>query len=276
MKNKIRKIFYGLPVNIRYAIRRIIYFPIDIIKKEDDLTPPKGMIFTGGGNYKKVGDQFFDYFLRFGDINPDSKILDIGSGIGRMAVPFTKFLSSEGKYEGFDIVKSGVDWCNNHIKKKYPNFNFKHIPLKNDLYNLSTDEKAADFVFPYENDSFDFIFLTSVFTHMLPDDVENYLKEINRVLKKGKSCFVTFFILDEKSKSKMKNEGMKNFPFDLGNYSLMDKSVKEANVAYSKVFINDLLKDKGFEITRFIRGNWSGLSAGELNEHQDILIVKKL
>ena len=134
----LRKAFYSLPVNFRYMVRRAVYLPQDLFAKRHPLMPPKGMIFTGSGSYLIVGKQFFSYFKKYGELTPNDKILDIGSGIGRMAVPFTEFLSDKGKFEGFDIVKSGVDWCNNNIATKFPNFNFKLIPLKNDLYNLST------------------------------------------------------------------------------------------------------------------------------------------
>jgi hypothetical protein len=55
----------------------------------------------------------------------------------------------------------------------------------------------------------------------------------------------------------------------------MDKNVKEANVAYQKDYIFELLQSHDFEITNFFRGYWSGLRAGELDEHQDVIIFKK-
>lgn len=237
--------------------------------------PPKGMIFTGSGNYIEIGAQFFTYFKKYGTITTESAVLDIGSGIGRMAVPFTTFLSEKGRYEGFDIVKKGVDWCHNNISKRFPNFNFKLIPLKNDLYNLSTDNVASELRFPYENHSFDFVFLTSVFTHMMPADLENYIREIQRVLQPGKNCLATFFLLDDESEDMMKERGNKSFPYPMGDYSLMDKSVKEANVAYQKSYVLNLLAENGFEVTHFFRGSWSGMVPSDLNEHQDILIIKK-
>ena len=271
----IRNIFYSLPIPLRYSVRRIIYFPSDLFRNKNSLVPPKGMIFTGAGDYLKIGLDFFELFQKYGKLTTESSVLDIGSGIGRMAIPFTNYLSPKGRYEGFDIVKKGVDWCNENINSRFPNFNFKLIPLKNHLYNLSTNQKAANLKFPYENESFDFVFLTSVFTHMLPEDVDNYLKEIYRVLKKDKNCFITFFLLDEQSEKSMKEIGFKNFPYDFGDYSLMDKDVKEANVAYKKQFILDLLKNHNFEVTECLQGNWSGLESNETKQHQDIIIIKK-
>jgi hypothetical protein len=111
---------------------------------------------------------------------------------------------------------------------------------------------------------------------MLPLDVENYINEIQRVLIKDKKCFATFFIIEEENETSPNIIGSKNFPYDFGNYFLMDKSVKEANVAFKKSYIEALLKKNNLELTHFIKGNWSGIKNTELNEHQDIVIFKKL
>ncbi|HYD92742.1 MAG TPA: class I SAM-dependent methyltransferase [Flavobacterium sp.] len=271
----VRKVYYALPVKFRYLLRRIIYLPSDIFRDKNELVPPKGMIFTGRGDYRKVGEATFEYFRKHGVITPQSYILDIGSGIGRMAVPFTKYLDETGRYEGFDIVKMGVDWCTQNISSKYPNFRFKNIELKNDLYNLSTNKEASGLRFPYPDNHFDFVFLTSVFTHMLPKDVEHYISEIKRVLKPGKRCFATFFVLDKQSEASMITKGSKSFGHHFGNYSLMNKKVKEANVAYQKDYIFELLKSHDLELVNFFRGFWSGLPAEELGEHQDVILFKK-
>lgn len=276
MNPLLRKTFYSLPIPLRYFIRRVIYLPQDLFSKSNSMVPPKGLIFTGSGDYAKIGQQFFSHFQKYCDFDKDSAVLDIGCGIGRMAVPFTNYLSPKGRYEGFDIVKVGIDWCTKNISSRFPNFTFKLIPLKNDLYRLDTDEKAAELQFPYESNSFDLVFLTSVFTHMMPEDIENYISEIQRVLVKEKKCFATFFIIDEDVKTSSNSIGSKNFPHNFGNYYLMDKSVKEANVAFKKTYIEDLLKKNNLELTHFIKGNWSGIENPELNEHQDIVIFKKL
>ncbi len=143
------------------------------------------------------------------------------------------------------------------------------------MYFLDTENTASELVFPYDSDTFDFVFLSSVFTHMMPKDVENYIAEINRVLKSGKKCFATFFVLDEISENSMNASGVKQFPYNMGDYSLMDKSVKEANIAFKKEYIMKVIESNNFEITKFVRGNWSGTEADIFDQHQDIIIFKK-
>ena len=42
---------------------------------------------------------------------------------------------------------------------------------------------GAAFRFPFSDDRFDLAVACSIFTHMLPDEIENYVAEVFRVLK---------------------------------------------------------------------------------------------
>ena len=128
---------------------------------------------------------FLQDFISKKLITPDSSVLDIGSGIGRIAIPLTSFLE-KGLYEGFDIMKPGIRWCQRNISTRFPHFKFIQVSLANDLYRNSGDA-AAKFVFPSANDQFDLAIATSVFTHMLPEEVIQYVEEIHRVLKRWKA-----------------------------------------------------------------------------------------
>jgi ubiquinone/menaquinone biosynthesis C-methylase UbiE len=267
-----------LTPNLRLAARRIYYLPIDLINsitgRRPKIVPPKGLIFTGPGNFTKIGDRFLKHFIQFGNLNPHHNVLDVGSGIGRMAIPLTTYLTT-GKYEGFDIVEKGIKWCTKNITKRFPNFQFKHISLKNDLYS-SDGSDAVSFMFPYPDNSFDFVFLTSVFTHMLPVETEHYMSEISRVMKKGGRCFATFFILNDESIRFMNDSSFVMFPFNHGHYSLMDEKVVSANVACQEDYIRQILAGKNkFSITIVRYGSWSGRPKVDSTDYQDIVVFEK-
>jgi 2-polyprenyl-3-methyl-5-hydroxy-6-metoxy-1,4-benzoquinol methylase len=84
--------------------------------------PPPEMTFCGDGDYRAIGAEFLGHFVRLGDLRPNERILDIGCGIGRMAVPLTQFLADDGRYTGIDIVRDGIGWCSRSITPTYPNF----------------------------------------------------------------------------------------------------------------------------------------------------------
>jgi len=48
-----------------------------------------------------------------------------------------------------------------------PQFRFQHADLFNTAYNPRGVQQAAQYRFPYEDDSFDFAYLGSVCTHLL-------------------------------------------------------------------------------------------------------------
>lgn len=275
-----RKLYYLLSPSMRYTIRKIYYFPSDlwdtITGKRDKTIPPQGLIFIGPGDFKKIGEHYLNIFKEHCNLLPNHKVLDVGCGIGRIAIPLTKYLNADGSYEGFDIVKSGIDWCTKNISKTHPNFKFKHIDLKNDLYNLKTEESAKNFKFPYEANSFDLVVLTSVFTHMMPEDVKNYLHEINRVLKSNGKCLVTFFILNNESKTFMKSNSGFNFEYNFGSYSLMNKDVKEANIAFEENFLTDSIHESNLIIEKTLYGFWSGRPKNEAFDYQDTMVLTKM
>ncbi len=273
-----RKIYYALNPKLRRTFRRLYFYPIDVWEgltgKRDDITPPKGKIFIGPGNFKFLGNKLKNDFIQYGGLQPQHRVLDIGCGIGRIAIPLTTYINEQGSYHGFDIVKEGIDWCESKIHKKFPNFHFKHIPLRNDLYNLETGNKAEEFKFPYNNSSFDFIILTSVFTHMQDKEVAQYLKEISRVMDKGATCFATFFVIDEASEAFLKQSTDPFFKFDYGHYMLHDEKVKDANIAFKMSFIQNMLDQSGLKIEAFHHGWWSGKNKTECVDFQDVLILK--
>jgi SAM-dependent methyltransferase len=235
--------------------------------------PKKGDIYTGSGDFKKSGEDHVELLKKYIELKPNDKVLDIGSGIGRTAIALTKFLSKDAKYEGFDVVKKGVDWCNKSISSVYPNFKFKFVALHNDLYN-DFDKTAKDFVFPFEDKSFDKAFLFSVFTHMRIDEIRNYLKEIARVLEKDGKCLATFFIYKE-NEDLSKFPGFK-FPFKKDGYRLLNEKVEGANIAIEYSSLEKMINDAGLELEQHVTGFWRDFSLDRnARDFQDIIVLKK-
>lgn len=241
------------------------------------MIPPKGMIFIGSGDFVEQGKLQRETILRHTGMQPDAAVLDVGSGIGRLAVAMTDYLNADGRFEGFDLVKKGVNWCQKHITPKYPNFIFKHVDLKNDLYNLSTETSAKDFIFPYEDNQFDVVTLFSVFSHMVPEDINNYLSEIYRVLKKGGYCVATFFILDEEAKQNIEagRTGEFSFKYRHDGYAYLDEKVKEANVAYDPECLSSMITNSKLQMVCMEPGRWSDPHR-KTDQFQDLIILQKM
>ena len=248
-----------------------------ILRQRNELTPPRRMTsFVGDGDFKAIGNAYLKIFIDICDLKPNARVLHIGRGIGRMAIPLTKFLSKDGSYEGFDLVSMGINWLRENISLKYPNFHFQLANVYNKQYNPKGQYDGHTYKFPYENESFDFVFATSVFTHMLPQDVTNYISEITRVLRRDGKCLMTFFILNSESLELIENgkSGL-DFQYILGECRTMDENIPEGLVAYDESFIRSLCVKCGLSIEDPIRyGSWSGRQ--NAFRYQDIVVLSKI
>ncbi len=271
----LRKLYYFLPPAARILARRLYFLPHDLIAKTKGnnlLKPPEGMIYTGGGDFLETGKRFKDYFIKYGGLLPSDHVLDIGSGIGRLAIPLTDYLTSEGNYNGYDLIAQGVNWCQQNISPRHPNFHFHQIKLHNDLYNKDGLD-ASTYSFPLDQNSQDFVFLISVFTHLIPEEMAHYVREISRMLKPGKTCFATFFIHDD-----LLPEVNDAFSFKHRKeiYSLMDPKVVSANVAFKKKYLFQVFKDSGLQVQHYFPGYWRDTGEQEKSlDFQDIVVLRK-
>ncbi|RIH99837.1 class I SAM-dependent methyltransferase [candidate division NPL-UPA2 bacterium Unc8] len=234
------------------------------------------MIFIGDGDYQKIGDEFLGYFKEFGELKSNHKVLDVGCGIGRMSVPLTEYLSNEGEYYGFDIVEMGINWCKKNITNIYPNFNYEHSDIYNKMYNPKGVEKSSDYKFNYNDNFFDFVFLTSVFTHMHTQDINRYLEEISRVMKTRCRCLITFFLMNAESIALIKNkESTQNLIYKIDNNSFAkDKNIPESAIGFNEDYIKELLNKNGLNLIQPIHyGSWCGRNS--FVSYQDIIVAEK-
>ena len=259
------------------ALKRLYYLPMDIIdsifRRRDPLIPPKGIIFTGSGNYREIGSRFLQHFVNLCGLERHHSVLDVGSGIGRMAVALTDHLSKDGSYQGFDIVPSGINWCTKTITPLYPNFTFQLADIRNDTYNPRGGHNASDYRFPYPDNHFDFTLLTSIFTHMLPPDLENYLSEIARTLGPGGRCLITYCLVTPDSLPRIQaGDTRPEFTHDLGNYWTSDPDHPESAIAYQESYIRSQYEKSDLQILDPVHyGSWSGRH--EHLDYQDIVIA---
>jgi SAM-dependent methyltransferase len=263
----------GLLQSIRGSLREANPF-------RDRLVPPVELMFDGAASateFKNTGEGFTRYFLiEHARLHPSDRVLDVGCGIGQKARVLTKYLTEEGSYEGFDIVAAGIDWCQKRYRK-YSNFHFQFADIYSKHFNPGSKQKASEYRFPYDDGAFDLVFLSSVFTHMLPQDVENYFAEIARVLKQGGKCVITYFLLNPESKRRIE-AGMHKIeiPYDheSGRCRIADMDTPEAIVAYDEAYIRSLYEKHGLSITEVTFGFWCG-RAEFLNAQQDVVIAVK-
>ena len=275
LQSWLRRTYYRFPV-----LRRLYYLPRDAGEwlarargGNDRLRPPRSMIFVGDGDFDGVGREYLGYFTGIAGLAPHERVLELGSGIGRMALPLTGYLDRSGSYEGLDIVAAGIRWCQKRITPLFPNFHFQMADVFNRQYNPKGRSPASAYRFPFVDNHFDFVFLTSVFTHMLPAEVENYLAEIARVLKPGGRCLATFFLLNREALSLLDSKPTR-FRHPFQDCLVIDPQLPEASIAHDEKRIRQNHQRCRLTIAEPIRyGSWCGRDRHL--SYQDIVLARK-
>jgi SAM-dependent methyltransferase len=232
--------------------------------------PPSDSIFVGDGDYRAIGAEFLGHFVRIGRLKRHERVFDIGCGIGRMAVPLTQYLDPEqASYDGVDPVMDGILWCAQTITPVYPRFRFQRLDIAHPLYNPQGSLPGVEVRFGFPNQSFDFITMISVATHLPPDELTVYLNEAARLLAPGGRLFLTAFALDgtvtgqERLKFRRWGEGP-------GWYAIEEAPLAAAGVDAG--FLVEQATAAGLAIERLDQGHWRSKSAAH---YQDLLLAVK-
>jgi SAM-dependent methyltransferase len=233
----------------------------------DPELPPRWLqVAVGAGGYRSVGERFRRHFIALGGLEPHHDVLDVGSGSGRMAYALKDWLT--GTYEGFDVMPAAVDWCRRELASRHPNFRFQVADIRSERYNPAGRFKASDYRFPYPDGSFDFAFLTSVFTHLPRAAVGNYVRELARVLRPGGRCLATYFLMNEEAVRTMRGHGQ--FGVEQDGQLVVDERVPERAVAFPEQAIRHLHERNGLPIEAVYYGSWCGRE--QYTSFQDITI----
>jgi ubiquinone/menaquinone biosynthesis C-methylase UbiE len=270
---RLRPAFRGAYNHVRHKL-----FLTRLFGRYASLIPPLELMHDGPvgfEEFKTNGEEFFRYYTELCDLKPYERMLDVGCGIGRKTFLLTGYLNHQGSYEGLDIVKTGIDWCTERITWKYPRFKFQLIDVCNQHYNPTGRHKASEYTFPFADESFDFVVLCSVFTHMLTEDMEHYLCEVARVLKTGGRGLISFFLLNDSSLTLMRaNKSSINLDSNLGSCWVVDPSVPEVVTGYEEDFVRALYDKCKLEIKEPVHhGAWCG--RGKFLSHQDLILAFK-
>ena len=262
----------------RLAVRRAMNLPRDTFEsltgRRDPLVPPHGLWFVGGeSDYKRVNQEYLNYFVNLGGLKPNHRLLDVGCGIGVMASSLARFLDPEGSYAGFDIVRIGIVWARKNIGSRFHNFSFVHADIFNKHYNPKGKLASNSFRFPYEDGIFDFVFLKSVFTHLLPDSIQHYLQEIRRVIKPSGRCLATLFLINPESSELIRSgrSSLKLLPY-ADDCWVADAEFPETAVGISQSAFLEWCQKSALSPTSSIHyGSWCGRP--EYKSYQDIVLL---
>lgn len=226
----------------------------------------------GGAKFVRMGDIFARELRQRAGVDEESRVLEIGCGCGRNAFALAPYMA-DGNFIGVDIDRPSIEAARRNRFLKKRGYTFEFLDVDNPEYNPNGRYKASEYVFEFDDASFDVIFLVSVVTHMLPKDLENYLSEIARLLKPGGRLVFSTFLMDIAT-----HFGPVQFHHGEGPWRSSHETIPEICVGYYFDYLRDAMADRGLvtdgEPVASVHG--ARTLAGETTEFgQDIVIARK-
>ncbi len=232
--------------------------------------PPSFMDYSGGG-FVPIGNHLVQLMMARAGLADGMVVVDIGCGIGRMAVAMSKRLR-EIRYVGFDVVNYGILWCRKRFSA-LPGYRFVHADIFNTFYNPRGSEAGSSYRFPVSDSTADFVCATSVFTHMPASEVTHYLRETSRCMKRGAKAYFTAFILDQESRGQIEaNLTLLTFRRERQGAYVETPDEPDLAVAYDGSAFEAMAVRSGLEVVAFYPGNWRKLP---YEDFQDAYVLAK-
>jgi len=266
-----RLVRYCLQVKFLVTTRKPLFPPV----------PPPNINFNQLANHTDVAQYIETYrkdshsrelpFLRkISALNSESRTLDFGCGLGRLASAFLAEGEGVGHYFGWEPDKKALTW----LKKNYADFNrfrFNGSPLpKHHTYlsgKTSNDTTNPDLALPNNeiwhefigNSKFDLIWSCSVFTHMFPNSAIEILKLFKQIAKPGSLIVNTFLCVDTRAeKELLLGNTDRKLPFRVNGIRTFSYENPLICTAYPLETLNQVYASAGLPQPEISYGTWSG------------------
>ncbi|PJA27625.1 MAG: hypothetical protein CO189_06440 [candidate division Zixibacteria bacterium CG_4_9_14_3_um_filter_46_8] len=223
------------------------------ISKARLVCPKYGRFYLPPKELRPCGDEFQDdkfYFdsarneaIRLRErlgLSEKSSVLDVGCGVGRLATGIIDVFGEIHKYRGLDICPCYIKWCRQFIASEHPEYQFILLDMYNERYNKTGVRADSGINLSFSDGEFDIVYLYSVFSHMVKEDVEHYVKEFGRILAPEGKVFITAFI----------EEGVPEMTINPENYRLNWNGALHC-VRYDKSYFERMLASNGFILDHF-------------------------
>lgn len=234
--------------------------------------PPHLIGGIGPGDFWQNGNEIVGLAMATARIDPDDCVLDVGSGLGRVAYPLSRLLDG-GSYDGFDTSREYVEWCRQALPLDPARFRFHHFDIQSSHYNEHGSITADAFGFPWPDDSFTLAIAASLFTHLSAGATRNYLRQIARTLRPAGRLFASFYVLDEQAGPLAeRGDTHPRFSARIEEGMIGDPADPDAAVAFDAEWLAETLSSAGLAFDAFYPGRWRHQA---VVSHQDLLIAHK-
>jgi SAM-dependent methyltransferase len=206
--------------------------------------------------YLMGGQNFWTGLFARGWINFESNIVDIGVGCGRYAhiLRDLNFYGQRytGTYTGIDIDEELLGWCEKNFDSE--RFRFLLSGHQSSSYK-GTGGVEGGGTEQIADGTQDLVFSTSLYTHLLTEELDYYTRESARMLKPGGHMMMSYFSLTTPPPT---YGGRHTFRHQRGIAWIESEKQPTAAVAYHDGDLRELVLAAGFSQVEFTsdRKHW--------------------
>ena len=166
-----------------------------------------------------------DRIMPFLNLQPESRILDIGCGVGRWGNHILKILSNQGMYVGADYSGNILNLAKNHFREN-KNFYFCESSFQDILLNLPGNIKQ---------NNFNVILINGVMMYINDTDLAQCMSNLKELVTvSGRICIKeSVGLQDRLTLNKIYSEELES------QYSAIYRGVEEYNILFRDAFSGD-------------------------------------
>jgi len=223
------------------------------------------------------GYEFVAYLRLLAKLRDGDFVWDLACGCGMLELALQD-LGWQGRLIGTDIHKRCIEWAQKNIGAHYAGCKFIHIDIYNEAYSRGGTLNTQEWLDSFDGYGFDVVIAKSLFTHVLPDELDVYLKGIVERLNIGGRALLTFFLLSEEQ-ARLAAGGKNRLSFQPYGEGLRCAVARplapHVAVAYEQHYLEERLRMAGFKAKGYTLhpGAWTGSPNGL--SFQDILVIEK-
>lgn len=288
-------------------VARRVLDVIDSNQRKESLVPPRSVNFnsnaflgytgvieanrTANINALRVAREHLN-----GDLRDAVRVLDFGCCTSPIAQAFSVYPVKDlnlVEYYGLDIDEKVIGWCRETFAGAN-NFHFEHLRYDRPHYALA-DNAILDDVQASSTISTSFTNLNlptnfniqlsgSVFTHLLFEEIVDYIRELAARVVPGGILINSMFVLDEKNLEKTVQRRRETdtfpfpdrrfFPLDDMTYIVNRENVRSAN-GFRVEQVQSIYREAGLEIVDIMYGSWSQTLRSNPINYQDWVVARK-
>jgi SAM-dependent methyltransferase len=226
------------------------------------------------GDLGGAGFEFVTYLKLLAGLKAGHHLWDVGCGCGLLELALEQ-AGWKGGLVGTDIHKPSIHWAQRNIARRLPYFRFMHADIYNSAYWPQGTLSVGEWLPHFAERDFDVVVAKSLCTHMLPDELDIYLKAISVRLSSTGNALMTFFVLNP-AQERLKSSNQISFtkPEQNAVYAVRHLAAPTAAVAYEESYLVDRLAQSGLKLVDTVHyGYWTGRQ--DALSFQDMLVVAK-